>query len=75
MEISNENKLAYEHIEISNELIQREKQLNSQQIRLRLREKRQRRMQQQINEKQNLNSRQILMPTLSPFLLPFPLNH
>jgi hypothetical protein len=43
----NENKLAYEQIEISNELIQREKQLNSQQIRLRLREKRQRRIQQQ----------------------------
>jgi hypothetical protein len=52
----NENKLAYEQIEISNELIQREKQLNSQQIRLRLREKRQKRMQQQINEKQNLKS-------------------
>ncbi|CAF4342904.1 unnamed protein product, partial [Rotaria sp. Silwood2] len=46
-----ENKLAYEQIEISNELIQREKQLNSQHIRLRLREKRQRKMQQQINEK------------------------
>jgi hypothetical protein len=52
----NENKLAYEQIEISNELIQREKQLNSQQIRLRLREKRQRKMQQQINEKKNLKT-------------------
>jgi hypothetical protein len=40
-----ENQLAYEQIEISNELLQRERQLNSQQIRLRLREKRQRRTQ------------------------------
>ena len=52
----NENKLAYEQIEISNELIQREKQLNSQQIRLRLREKRQRRVQQQLYDKQSLKS-------------------
>ncbi|CAF1260744.1 unnamed protein product [Adineta steineri] len=52
----NENRLAYEQIEISNDLIQREKQLNSQQIRLRLREKRQRRIQQHINEKKNSKS-------------------
>lgn len=46
-----DNQLAYEQIEISNQLIQRESQLNSQQIRLRLREKRQRRIQQHVNEK------------------------
>jgi hypothetical protein len=61
----NENKLAYEQIEISNELIQREQQLNSQQIRLRLRERRQRRMQRQIYDKQNLKSSSSLSPSLS----------
>lgn len=60
----NENKLAYEQIEISNELIQRERQLNSQQLRLRLREKRQRRIQQQINEKQNSKT-SILSPSIT----------
>lgn len=61
-----ENKLAYEQIEISNELIQREKQLNSQQIRLRLREKRQRRMQQQMNEKQYTKSlSSIISPSIT----------
>jgi hypothetical protein len=60
----NENRLAYEQIEISNELIQREKQLNSQQIRLRLREKRQRRIQQQINEKQYLKSSSLINSSL-----------
>lgn len=49
----NENALAYEQIEMSNALIEREKQLNSQQIRLRLREKRQKRLQQQLNEKRS----------------------
>ncbi|CAF4701901.1 unnamed protein product [Rotaria socialis] len=48
-----ENKLASEQIEMSNDLIQREKQINSQYIRLRLREKRQRKIQQQINERKN----------------------
>ena len=47
----NQNKLAYEQIEKSNELIEREKQLNSRCIHLRLREKRQRKIQQQINER------------------------
>lgn len=59
-----ENQLAYEQIEMSNQLIQRESQLNSQQIRLRLREKRQRRIQQQqqINVKQNVKSSSIMGP-------------
>lgn len=48
-----DNRLAYEQLQISNDLIQREKQLNSQHVRLRLREKRQRRTQQQISERQN----------------------
>ena len=60
-----ENKLAFEQIEISNELIQREKQLNSQQIRLHLREKRQKRIQQQINDKQYLKSSLISPSTTS----------
>jgi hypothetical protein len=59
-----ENKLAYEQIEISNELVQREKQLNSQQIRLRLREKRQRKMQQQINDKK-IYDKQTFKPSLT----------
>ncbi|CAF4672940.1 unnamed protein product [Rotaria sp. Silwood1] len=61
-----ENKLAYEQIEISNELIQREKQLNSQHIRLRLREKRQRKMQQQINEKKNSDKLSIINSSSLP---------
>ncbi|CAF1006016.1 unnamed protein product [Rotaria sp. Silwood1] len=46
----NDNKLAYEQINISNQLIQYEKQLNSQEIRLHLREKRQRKMQEYFNQ-------------------------
>ncbi|CAF4251535.1 unnamed protein product [Rotaria sp. Silwood2] len=46
----NDNKLAYEQINISNQLIQYEKQLNSQEIRLRLREKRQRKIQEYFNQ-------------------------
>jgi len=43
----NENQLAYEQIQISNQLIQHEKELNSQEIRLHLREKRQKKIQEQ----------------------------
>jgi hypothetical protein len=46
----NENQLAYEQIQMSNQLIQHEKELNSQEIRLHLREKRQRKIQEQIYE-------------------------
>ncbi|CAF3881192.1 unnamed protein product [Rotaria sordida] len=46
----NDNKLAYEQINISNQLIQYEKQLNSQEIRLHLREKRQRKIQEYFNQ-------------------------
>jgi hypothetical protein len=46
----NENQLAYEQIQISNQLIEQEKELNSKEIRLHLREKQQKKMQEQINE-------------------------
>jgi D-ribose pyranose/furanose isomerase RbsD len=42
----NENQLAYEQIEISNQLIQQKKQITSQEIRLHLKEKRQRKIQE-----------------------------
>ncbi|CAF1486170.1 unnamed protein product [Adineta ricciae] len=63
-----ENKVAYEQIEMCNELIQREKQLNSQQIRLRLRDKRQRRIQQHLDEKKNLERHSSKSTSLSPSL-------
>jgi len=46
----NENQLAYKQIQISNQLIQHEKELNSQEIRLYLREKRQRKIQEHISQ-------------------------
>jgi hypothetical protein len=46
----NENQLAYEQIQISEQLIEQEKHLNSKEIRLHLREKRQKKVQEQINE-------------------------
>ncbi|CAM4812404.1 unnamed protein product [Rotaria magnacalcarata] len=61
-----ENKLASEQIEISNDLIQREKQINSQYIRLRLREKRQRKIQQQINERKNQDKSSRMSPLPLP---------
>ena len=48
-----ENQLAYEQIRVSDDLMQREKQLNSQEIRLRLREKRHHKLRQQHNERTN----------------------
>ena len=46
-----ENQLAYEQIRVADDLMKREKQLNSQEIRLRLREKRHQKLQQQLNER------------------------
>jgi hypothetical protein len=52
----NENQLAYEQIKISSQLIQQEQQLNSQEIRLHLREKRQRKNEEQINQRKTYGS-------------------
>ncbi|CAF4014095.1 unnamed protein product, partial [Rotaria magnacalcarata] len=49
----NENQLAYEQINISNHLIERQKQLGSQEIRLQLRERGQRKMDQFFNQHNN----------------------
>ena len=66
----NENQLAYEQIKISSQLIQHEQQLNSQEIRLHLRKKRQRKIQEHINEqnKQELSHSKIYMNTGRKFL-------
>ena len=45
------NKLAYEQINISNQLIQHEKKLSSREIRLQLREKRQRKIEENMNKR------------------------
>ncbi|CAF0729167.1 unnamed protein product [Adineta ricciae] len=63
-----ENKVAYKQIEMCNELIQREKQLNSQQIRLHLRDKRQRRIQQHLDEKKSRERHNSKSTSLSPSL-------
>jgi hypothetical protein len=52
----NENQLAYEQIKISSQLIQQEQQLNSQEIRLHLREKSQRKNEEQINQRKTYSS-------------------
>ena len=46
----NSNQCAYEQIQMSDQLIEQEKELNSREIRLHLREKRQKKIQEQINE-------------------------
>lgn len=61
-----ENKLAYDQMEKASELIERERQLNSQQIRLRLREKRQRKMQQYLTEKRIEQTKSSNHGTISP---------
>jgi hypothetical protein len=56
----NENQLAYEQMKISNQLIHHEKKLNSQEIRLHVREQRQRKIEEQMNEQRKndlLNSK------------------
>jgi hypothetical protein len=49
----NNNRLAFEHLQVSNELHERTQQIQSRQLRLRLREKRQRRTHEQANSKHN----------------------
>lgn len=46
----NDNQLAYEQLSTSNQLIEQQKKLNSQEIRLRLRDKRQRKVQDYLNQ-------------------------
>jgi hypothetical protein len=46
----NDNQLAFKQIQMSDQLIEQEKQLNSKEIRLHLREKQQKKIQEQINE-------------------------